>query len=190
MVRRQPTGNNKSDIYINIIVFFLAIHLFAVNSRLLAHLNIDSKSSGNVFDFSNFQLDNLIAMVISISYSTITALLILKQRIKGYSFILTLWFSIIDGLCVYIYYSVFSNFQKIGAIYYAVYTTSIIIAIGLHRMGSEQARESANVQEEPLTILRKALYKQRRKLKYAGKSVENDKVIVELLRKIKKMTSK
>jgi hypothetical protein len=177
-------------IYINAALLFLALHLFTVNARLLAHLNIDSKTAGSVFDFANLQLDNIIAMVISLSYSMATAIMIKLAEAKRYQLILIWWFAIIDGLGVFIYYSVFTNFQKLGAIYYGIYTASIILAIGMLQTKQEKVEVKKSNSDNQITVLRKQMYKRKRNLKYSGFEVEKDKQVMELKSKIKALMDK
>jgi len=174
------------DILINAALLFFVIHQFTVNSRLLAHLNLDSKTAGNVFDFANFQLDNLIAMIISVSYSVITAIILKMSHVRRYSLIFIAWFGIMDGSVVFIYYSDFPNFQKIGAILYAIYTLSIVLTIGFYQM-HKQKLSTGNSNDDELTFLRKKLYNRRKNLKYKGADLENDPQIKELNKAINRL---
>jgi len=143
----------KKSFYVNIALFFLVIHLFLTNSRLLFHLNVDSRIAGEVFDFSNLRLDNIIAMLAAMAYSVITAIVIKLPYVKRYSLIFIIWYSLIDGAAVLIYYSVFPNFQLIGAIFYAIYTSSIILAIGLNHIHESKSIEVCNEAELELPII-------------------------------------
>ena len=53
---------------------------------------------------------------------------------------------------------VFPNFQSIGAIYNGVYTTSIIISVGLNQHALVKLSEKSKTLKDELTKLRKELY--------------------------------
>jgi hypothetical protein len=190
MRKQNPHSSKYPDFYLNIALLFLTIHLFTVNARLLAHLNVDSRTAGNVFDFTSFQVENIIAMVISLSYSIITAILIKLIRDSKHSLFMIIWFSLLDGMCVYIYYSVFSNFQKLGAIYYAIYTASIILAIGLTIVPPKPISEVRSDNKEKIANLRKEMYKRTRNLKYKGSDVGKDRRIMNLKSQIEDLLMK
>jgi hypothetical protein len=190
MKRQRSSQVNWHNLLINAALSFLVLHLFTVNSRLLAHLNVDSKTAGNVFDFNNLQLDNIIAMVISVSYSIITAIILKISFFRRFSIVLIGWFSLIDGAGVFIYYSVFPNFQTIGAFYYAIYTFSIIMAIGLYQKHKKNNGDRDKVEDNELTILRKQLYNRRKNLKYKGADLENDKIIKDLNKAINNLINR
>ena len=182
------TSSRWSGILINIALLFFVVQQFTVNSRLLAHLNIDSRTAMSTFDFTNFQSDNILAMLNSVAYSIITAIILKMSKNKGLSLVLIFWFSIMEGALVLIYYSVFTNFQKIGAIFYAIYTFSIVMAIGLYQLQIVN-KDSPENHDDKITILRKQLYNRKKNLKYNGVSSANDKIVKELNASIDKLLS-
>ena len=106
----------KSQIRINIALFFLVVHLFVIHTKLLFHLNPDSTiANTSVFDFTRFGPENIVATIISICYAVMTAIAVKDIYLalnRKWNFVLILWFAIIDGTGVWLYYAVLNDFHS------------------------------------------------------------------------------
>ena len=147
----------KRNLFIDIALFFLVVHLFVVNSKLLFHLNADALiGNTEVFDFGKIGVENIISMIISISYSITTAVVIKVICLpikKIWNFALIFWFALIDGSAVWLYYSVFSDYRIYASIFYGIYTLSIISTIGLNQIFEEKSIEVLSELELELPII-------------------------------------
>jgi hypothetical protein len=147
----------KRNRFIDIALFFLVVHLFVVNSKLLFHLNADAViGNTEVFDFDKIGVENIISMIISISYSIITAVVIKViclpiKKIWNFAFIF--WFALIDGCAVWLYYTVLNDYRIYASIFYGVYTLSIISAIGLNQIFEPKSIEVLSELELELPII-------------------------------------
>ena len=127
------------NILVGLIIIFLSAHLFTVHSKLLFHINPDKlvEKLEYYFNITLFNQELIVSTIGSIAYSLITALMLTVFVRYKKVFIFTVGaFAILDGVGVFVYYNVTIG-QKIflitGAVYYAIYTASIIIALGLFR---------------------------------------------------------
>jgi hypothetical protein len=127
------------NILVSIIILFLSVHLFTVHSKLLFHINPDKlvQELTYIFNKTLFNQDLIVSTIGAIAYSLITALILtifVRYRVV---FIITIAsFALLDGLGVFVYYNVTIGeklFVIFGAIYYAIYTASIIVSLSLFR---------------------------------------------------------
>jgi hypothetical protein len=131
----------KNEKYLNVAIISLAIHLFFTNSKLLFHMNRDSLTNGNVFDFANLGFEQTMSMIFALSYSVMTVIVIKIIDLpvsKRYNFGMIAYYGLLDGLGVFIYYNAFDNFVFWGSVYYGTYTLSIICSIGLQVVYSRE----------------------------------------------------
>ena len=149
---------NKTDwtlifenILIGIIILFLSLHLFTVHSKLLFHINPDNLVEDLTYKFNKtlFSQELIVSTIGSIAYSLITALILtIFVRYKKVFIISVISFALLDGIGVFVYYNVTIGqelFLITGAIYYAIYTSSIIVSLGLFRyLGYSSIQENTN----------------------------------------------
>ena len=140
MTRKQKQHKQQkkswSKIAVNTGLIFLCLHVFTTLSRLIFHLNPDGKAAGNVFDFLNMNIDNYLAMTISVSYAimTITIIKFIALPFKRiWNFLIILAFGFMDALGVGLYYIILNDFRTYASIYFALYTLLIIAAFGLNQ---------------------------------------------------------
>ncbi|MEX2411187.1 MAG: helix-turn-helix domain-containing protein [Candidatus Paceibacterota bacterium] len=107
----------------DLLTIAITTHLFAVQSKLLFHLNPDSREK-DVFSFLELNEQTVIAMILSLAYALAT-FSILRSSNK-------LWliavFALLDSVGVLFYYNIKIPLQS-SAIYFAIYTGTIIISI-------------------------------------------------------------
>lgn len=106
---------------------FLAIHLFAIHTRLIFHLNPDNESATKIFSFLAISENVITSEIFAIAYSIMTAIaLYYNARLW-----IILTFATIDALSVFLYYKYdFGDYGILfGALYYSVYTFAIIFAL-------------------------------------------------------------
>jgi hypothetical protein len=127
----------KSQWYTNIALFFLVVHLFVIQSKLLYHLNPDTLiANSEVFNFTPFGVENIVATIISISYAVMTIIVIKAICLpfaKIWKFLLILCFACIDGVGVWLYYAVLNDYRIWASLYYGFNTFAIIAAFGLNQ---------------------------------------------------------
>lgn len=147
----------KKSLFISIGLFFLVAHLIVIHSKLLYHLNPDSLiANKEVFDFAKLGVENIIAIVISISYACMTAIVLKVICLpvkKIWNFALIAWFGLIEGSSVWLYYAVFDNYRNYVSILYGTYTLSIICAFGLYQIFEEKAADVLSEPEFELPII-------------------------------------
>ena len=143
---------------LKIIAFiFLAIHLFAIHTRLIFHLNPDNPLQNKLFSFIILDEYNIISEIFAIAYSIMTAYVI-YYSVKFYTIIV---FASLDALAVFLYYKFnFAGYEILfGAIYYSLYTGLIIVAMKLIEINRKlQSPESIAVrlQERMNEILKES----------------------------------
>lgn len=130
-------------------LMFLAAHLLSINIRLFYHLNPDAVLLAGdklaPFNWLNFTDQNLItAFVFAVPYSIITVVAIkmlnLKSRFQIVQFLPVLYLAVLDGAGTMLYYTIkrgqegWETFFQAGAIYYAVYTFTIVALIGIQKV--------------------------------------------------------
>jgi hypothetical protein len=179
----KKTNKTKSgNISLNFALAFLCIHLFTVNSRLLHHMNPDGITSGNVFNFMNLGTENVIAMVISISYSVMTVIIIKSLRMPFrniWNFCIVAFFGILDAIGVGLYYMVLNNFKIWGSVYFALYTLAIIVSFGLY-----QSFEPVTKHDKIIEI-RKLINRRRAQLGYDPEKIASDPGMSNLMDQMK-----
>ena len=106
--------------YLSILMLALAIHIFAVNARLLYHLNPEVNEKVG-FSFIDLNEQTILALIFSLAYSsgTVAVLRISKNKKLIAAFI------VLDPIAVLLYYFINIPLQ-IGAVYYAIYTGALI----------------------------------------------------------------
>jgi len=164
------------NILIGIIILFLSLHLFTVHSKLLFHINPDKLVQELVykFDGSLFSQDLIVSTIGAIAYSLITALILtVFVKYKKVFIITVVSFALLDAVGVFVYYNVTIGqkaFLIAGAIYYAIYTGSIIVSLGLFRhlgyseeenitgrMNNFEHRLNESILEEDIMKLRESI---------------------------------
>jgi hypothetical protein len=181
----------KRIVLLNVGIISLAIHLFFTNAKLLYHMNPDSVSNGNVFDFIRVNSEQIMAMIFSLTYSIMTVIVLKVIDLpvkKRYILSLILYFALLDGLGVYIYYNAFINFIVIGSIYFGIYTFSIIAAYGLQIVYSrEEAKNEIDVQNleeiiaNELKTIEKSVNARKAVLRRANLPMDKDEQLLRLL---------
>ena len=192
--------STDTQIMVSVCADFLSCGFVTTHCKLLWHINPDSSLATSIFDFAlHIGMENIIAMVISISYSVITVIIINGVYLpfsRIWTFALICWFGIIDGLGIWLYYRELPEFRFWAAIYYGAYTFSIICALGLNKSFNDikteliEKEENIDIPSELVKKLRQEKYKRTRNLKYAGKKVESDKIILKLNTEISKLLNK
>lgn len=179
----MKTSNLKFHVEaIDVIMLFLAIHLFSINVRLFYHINPDAilvtkEVSGEAeeylkqFSWINFVDQNFISSVIfAVPYSILTVMVIkilkLNTRFKIVQFLPLLYVAVLDGVGTKLYYMVkygdkdWQKFFEMGSWFYAIYTFTIIAIIGVQKVwGVKKDSEitiSTNFNLDPEEILRRA----------------------------------
>lgn len=129
-----------------IALIFLSIHLFTVHSKLIFHANPDNLSGHQAFSYLNLSEQMIISVIISLSYSVITVILImLLSNLKKIYILFIIWFAILDGIGVFIYYYYPERLALFSSIYYAIYTFSIIACFGLYRYDEIKTRTKSDI---------------------------------------------
>lgn len=138
-VNKQDRQEIFENILVGIIILFLSAHLFTVHSKLLFHLNPDKLVKELVYKFDStlFGQELIVSTIGAIAFSLITALILTIFVKYRKVFIISVGsFAFLDGVGVFIYYNI-TLVEKVfiisGAIYYALYTATIIISLGLFR---------------------------------------------------------
>lgn len=143
---------------------FLAMHLFSTNVKLLFHINPDMDMIWDGYDWveplfkwreifsSEYALSSAIY---ALAYSVMTVYIILLMdigsKLKGLRFMLILYFGLLDGLGVLLYYKITLRGDIWAAIYFAVYTASIVIAFGIYKVwGGKVKLAQPETMVEPL----------------------------------------
>ena len=127
------------NILVGIIIIFLSLHLFTVHSKLLFHINPDNLVQELIYIFNKslFSQELIVSTIGAVAYSLITALILtIFVRYKSVFIIAVASFALLDGIGVFVYYNVTIGeklFLILGSLYYAIYTASIIISLGLFR---------------------------------------------------------
>lgn len=99
----------------------LTLHIFAVNARLLYHLNPEVAEKVG-FSFIALNEQTILALVFSLAYSLATVSVLRISRSKK----LIAAFVILDPVSVLLYYFINIPLQ-VGAVYYAIYTGALIL---------------------------------------------------------------
>jgi hypothetical protein len=111
----------KSQLRIIIALIFLVVQLIFTHSKLLFHLNPDAIiAKTGVFDFTQLGVENIMAEIISLCYSVMSTIIIMDINLassRKWFYTLLLWFAIIDGTGVWLYYAVLNDFHLWGTIY-------------------------------------------------------------------------
>ena len=123
-------------------MMLLAIHLFGTHSRLLYHINPEFGDGLKVgFSFLRISEQIIIAEIFALSYSVITAIILLLYSESNNRIWIVSIFAFLDGAGVFIYYNVEIKtlFVIFSSLYYSVYTMIVIMSIGLHsKIGNGQ----------------------------------------------------
>ena len=114
----------KKNIEISVILMIaLTIHIFAVQTKLLYHINTEMVKDGK-FSFLSIDEFTMLSMVFAISYSLATISVLTKTKNKQLIFFI----GFLDAIGVLLYY--YKDFPRwLGALFYALYTFTLIISI-------------------------------------------------------------
>jgi hypothetical protein len=187
MSQVNNSKDSRGGMALNIGLLFLCIHLFAVHSKLLFHLNPDNTLNINVFDFTKLGVENVIAMVVSMSYSIMTVIIIKSIAMpfrERWNFAIIAFFGLMDGWGVFLYYVVLENYKVYASIYYAIYTFSIIAAFGLYQSFHKMTAE------DELAEARRKVYNRKKQLGYDQEKIAQDPIVKELEEKVKVLVIK
>ena len=104
---------------------------------------------------------------------------------REWAFAFVFWFAFIDGLGVWLYYSVQDNFRLWGSYYYGLYTFSIFLAIGAISFGIGANYKKVGAEED----LRNKITARERYLNKSHLSVHDDVVLNSLKNELKNLIS-
>lgn len=126
----------------DIILFFLALHLFMTYSKLLFHSDADNLGLSDSFQFfSAVTEDKIEAMLSAIAYSVVTVASIKLLKAIGYYKLIIVLYAMLDGIGVLIYRGRFDmENYKVVAWYFAIYTAFMVIVVGLSKLTSGESK--------------------------------------------------
>jgi hypothetical protein len=174
----------KTHVYINVVLFFVVVTLVLVNSKLLYHLNPDSIiANKEAFSFSHLGNESIIAIITALGFSIMTAVVIKAICLpiaRIWNFLLILLFAMIDGLGIWLYYSVLDDYRIWASLYYGFYMFAIIATIGLNQTFIGAKTRTSNAIED---LINKIVARERY-LKKSHLSVVNDAVLNSLKKEL------
>jgi hypothetical protein len=174
-----------SKLRINLILLLIVIQLVILNYKLLVQMNPAECPSGDAFDLSVHPIDKIIDSISALYYSICT-IIILKIALDNHIHIMFAWFGLVEGMTYFLIYSGFYKFPLIGAVLFALYSGSLLWALGFYQH-YEMEDPPKEREENRLTILRKQMYNRTKFLKYNHKSNEEDPLMINLKKEINKL---
>ena len=123
MNNKIELGNKTANLKaINLLMIALTIHIFSVHSKLLYHLNPELEER-EAFSFIRLNEPTVLALVFAVAYSLATVSVIRSTKKKR----MIVAFAALDSLGVLLYYLTEIPLQ-FGAIYFAIYTGTLILS--------------------------------------------------------------